>query len=471
MIVQVLSGIALILITVVGWKVYRGYQYNQAVKRADVRIQQEAERQRQYEIREQQLAYAMRASVLDFHRVKTQGLQVAIVQGADYKVHDGVLEVKYPIAPRVQVTEEKQVEAPPAALTIPGRYDMREIWNSGFRPSTNQIWLAKGATDGIIVPANKLLHSIATGPTGGGKTNIVRMELMQLIYIGCEVTLMDIHYAPIKTDEDGNPIDWRPIASRLAQPPIYHMKAIIKWMHWLAYTELEGRITRQRGGQAIGKPIFFTIAELPAVLDEAGDDIADPLAKILRQGRQYGIFFVGDSQDLLTKTLHMTTGPRESFRTGFYTGGDFTTAKALLDLPNGVKISEEGLGQHGLVYLKTAVHPYTQARVGWASNESLYDLFQTPMSERIGYSHPNIVNSQVVPHQFPGGSQVVPETDTESRFPADGKQPEVDSEKLAAVREMLKNQKSQNDIVTAVFPGMRNADAIVEYRKLVSLLV
>ena len=38
------------------------------------------------------------------------------------------------------------------------------------------------------------------------------------------------------------------------------------------------------------------------------------------------------------------------------------------------------------MYLKTAVHPYTQARVGWASNESLYDLFQTPAHEWIGYA-------------------------------------------------------------------------------------
>jgi hypothetical protein len=271
------------------------------------------------------------------------------------------------------------------ALQVPARYDLREVWRA-FTPSSKQIFLGRSAQGDIIVPGNKLLHCIATGPTGGGKTNTVRMILMQLVYIGCQVTLCDIHYAPIKEDENGNPIDWRPIVNNLARPPIYDLAMIIKWMNWLAFTELQGRIDRQRDNQPIGTPIFFTIAELPAVLDEAGKDIAQPLAKILRQGRQYGIYFVGDSQDLLTTTLHMTTGPRECFRTGYYTGGDPTTAKALLDLPNGVKVDEEGLGQDGLMYLKTAIHPYQLARVGWASNEALYDLFETPQAERIGYA-------------------------------------------------------------------------------------
>lgn len=288
-------------------------------------------------------------------------------------------------------------DTPPAQDTVvPARFDMREIWHS-FRPSMSQIFLGKSATGDIIVPGNKLLHSVATGPTGGGKTNIVRMELMQLVYIGCQVTLMDIHYAPIKEDEDGRPIDWRPIVNRLDRPPIYDLGVIIKWMNWLAFTELQARIDRGRAGQPIGRPIFFSIAELPSVLDEAGDKIAQPLAKILRQGRQYLVFFVGDSNDLLTSTLHMTTGPRECFRTGFYTGGDPTTAKALLDLPNGVKVKEEGLGQQGLVYVKTAIHPYTQARVGWASNEALYELFETPIRDRIGYQSSAFSGSEVQP--------------------------------------------------------------------------
>jgi hypothetical protein len=301
-----------------------------------------------------------------------------------------------PVYKPVQISKDATALAAPGTPVIPARFDMRDIWRS-FRPSMAQIFLGKSAAGDIIVPGNKLLHSVATGPTGGGKTNIVRMELMQLVYIGCQVTLMDIHYAPIKEDEDGQPIDWRPIVNRLDRAPIYDLGVIIKWMNWLAFTELQARIDRGRNGQPIGKPIFFSIAELPSVLDEAGDKIAQPLAKILRQGRQYLIFFVGDSNDLLTSTLHMTTGPRECFRTGFYTGGDPTTAKALLDLPNGVKVNEEGLGQQGLVYVKTAIHPYTQARVGWASNEALYELFETPIRDRIGYQSSGFPRSEVQP--------------------------------------------------------------------------
>lgn len=279
----------------------------------------------------------------------------------------------------------KPVEAALSGNPTPGPFDMRSIWQE-FTPSKNGIFLSKSADSHIIVPANKLLHSVATGPTGGGKTNIVRMLLMQLVYIGCETTLLDIHYAPIKEDEDGKPIDWRPIVNNLAQEPIYDLKAIVKYMEWLAFTELENRIARGRNLQPLGKPIYFAMAELPALLAEAGDEVAQPLAKLLRQGRQFLIYFVGDSQDLLTATLKMTSGPRECFRTGFYTGGDQTTAKALLDLPNGVKLDETGLGKKGLVYLKADddIYPsYLQGRVGWASNDSLYCLFNTPSYERL----------------------------------------------------------------------------------------
>lgn len=47
---------------------------------------------------------------------------------------------------------------------------------------------------------------------------------------------------------------------------------------------------------------------------------------------------------------------------------------------------------------------------------------------------------------------------------------DIEDHTLALVREMLTYHKSQNEIVAAVFPGMRNADAIVEYRRLLATL-
>src|SRR5437764_1362768 len=129
------------------------------------------------------------------------------------------------------------------------------------------------------VPLRMLWHIALTGPTGGGKTSILRKLLMQLAYLQCHLTLCDIHYAPIKEDGNGKPIDWRPIEKRLAQPPIRDIDTIAEWMEWLAFGELQARIDRQYRGEKVGRPLFFTIEELPAVLDEAGDKVSQPLAK------------------------------------------------------------------------------------------------------------------------------------------------------------------------------------------------
>jgi hypothetical protein len=56
----------------------------------------------------------------------------------------------------------------------------------------------------------------------------------------------------------------------------------------------------------------------------------------------------------------------------------------------------------------------------------------------------------------------------------DGKQREplsIDPDTLSIVRQMIAEQKTQNEIIMACFPGMRNADAIVEYRKTLAYLI
>src|SRR5436189_4961366 len=85
-------------------------------------------------------------------------------------------------------------------------------------------------------------------------------------------------------------------------------------------------------------PTYIAIAELPAVVDEK-PEIMPLLGKLLRQGRQYDLCFIGATQDMLVKTLGTSSGVRECFRTGFYTGGDQTTARIILDLSKGQSIN------------------------------------------------------------------------------------------------------------------------------------
>ncbi len=83
--------------------------------------------------------------------------------------------------------------------------------------------------------------------------------------------------------------------------------------------------------------------------------------------------------------------------------------------------------------------------------------------------------SQVVPERFPGSSEVVPDEENKpnkgNHLPQDGRQSELDLGKLSALRGMVRNHASQNEIIAAIFPGMRNADAMQEYRKYLAALV
>ena len=167
--------------------------------------------------------------------------------------------------------------AAPVITEIPGPYDLLQEL-AGWRPSASAIFLARGAQGVITAPMDRLWHIALTGPTGGGKTNILRAILPQLLYLGATCYLCDIHYAPVKGDQD-----WRPIAERLALPPVRNVADIAALVEQLALGELQARIDRQYRGEPIGELTFLAIEELPAVMAER-PEIAPLLGKLLRQG-------------------------------------------------------------------------------------------------------------------------------------------------------------------------------------------
>ena len=156
-------------------------------------------------------------------------------------------------------------------------------------------------------------------------------------------------------------------------PPVRNVADIAALVEQLALGELQARIDRQYRGEPIGESTFLAIEELPAVMAER-PEIAPLLGKLLRQGRQYGLCFIGATQDMLVKTLGTSSGVRECFRTGYYTGGDQTTARIILDLQKGQAINEDGLGDRGHVYLKTSMSVAQEVRVPFASNEAITAL-------------------------------------------------------------------------------------------------
>ncbi len=296
---------------------------------------------------------------------------------------------------------------------LPPPFDLsREL--AAFTPSPGGIFLGRAASGPVLVPMSRLWHIALAGATGGGKTNILRLILAQLLHLGAVCYLCDIHYAPVKRG-----VDWTPIAGRLAAPPVRDVATIAELVKWMARQELQARIDREFRGEAIGAPMYLAIEELPALVGERKDVIPD-LAKLLRQGRQYDLCVIGAAQDILVSTLGTGGGVRECFRTGFYTGGDMTTARVLLDLQKGQSINEAGLGEAGRVYLKTVLSTMQEVRVPWADNEAVRWLLSG--SGALGTSHTsrtnNVSGSNWLPEQDEADDSAVPGTFLSGDTPA-----------------------------------------------------
>lgn len=273
-----------------------------------------------------------------------------------------------------QEEDEDHVPVLPSAARS-GLFTLSELLATGFRPSLQKIFLARlmDGTD-IFVEAKDLCHVALAGNTGNGKSSLMRLLMAQLCMIGVDVLLLNPHY--MRLDRSANPPeDWTPYEPYLAKPPIpcAAFDTIGYYLRWMAETLLTKRIERARQGQSVGRPYFVVVDELPAIVAEVKEAPAY-IAKILREGRKYGIYLICASQDFQVKTTGMDGGGvRKCFRTAFYVGGDMATAKALLEKTSD-EIPETELGK-GVVMLRCKVTgSAVMARVPYTDNESLYTL-------------------------------------------------------------------------------------------------
>ena len=231
----------------------------------------------------------------------------------------------------------------------------------------------------VCVGIGATLHGALAGATDRGKTSIARLLMLQYILLDAQVYLADPHYTPIDP-KSGD--DWRPLAARLAEPPARTYNDIEKLLKWIATDEMPRRYAARFDGQPFGPPMVLFVDELPAVIDNR-PKVAEYMAALLREARKVDIYFVGAAQDMLVKTLGVSGGVRECFRTAFYVGGDATTARTILDLPAKTTLDEANLGK-GLAMLRSAATPdATLVRIPFVSNETLYRLLGKPQEQTI----------------------------------------------------------------------------------------
>lgn len=252
---------------------------------------------------------------------------------------------------------------PPPAL--PGPLDLAAL---DVRPTPSRILLGVDERGPITVSIGALCHVALVGSTGGGKSNLLRVILPQLLSIGASVALADPHYAPLDM-ETGE--DWRAIEQRLRFAPAIKARAIDELLDFLT-EELARRLERRNRGEKVGKPLFLAFDELPTIADMLPDAVPR-IGKLLREGRKVGLLTVGASQSMLIKEVGGSSTLRDQYRTSFYVGGDRKSASALLDLAE--RLIDDGPLGGGVALLRSeATKPARLVRVPLASNEAIASL-------------------------------------------------------------------------------------------------
>lgn len=331
-------------------------------------------------------AYLAISDHVDMRKIRAQhymmlaGVNAKMKDGFDTEYHNQPLGLQlkvhnpYTKASQVKIqevpTQQQQIEGP----RFPHPRDFAEILGA-FAPNENSIYLLDTVKGPITVPMNGLCHVALGGVTGGGKTNTTRLLTAQILACEGQVYMANPNFAPVKLN--GKRLeDWRPIANRLKEPPAREIDEI-KDLFGRFMQLFEQRRADEQKSPRRGKDVYLVVGELPAIVAR-WKEATQILGMLLRESRQYGIHVISEFQDALLSTIGGNSGVRKQYRTAFHFGGDPNTAKILLDLPNGVKIDETGLGEKGAAYLRSHSNAYCPGRVPFFSNRALYMLLGTP---------------------------------------------------------------------------------------------
>lgn len=230
------------------------------------------------------------------------------------------------------------------------------------------IFLMDSTRGPVTEKISDLGHIALSGVTGGGKTNMTRMLVSQLLAQKCTVWIANPNFAPVKVNER-NMEDWRPIAAqvRIARTD----REIDELLH--DFIELfEERQELEQHRSLRHEDVFLVLCEWP-VIHENLPEAHKKVGRLLRQSRQYGIHVVTEMQDALIKTIGGSSGLRAQFKTAYYFGGDSTTAAALMHATNlPAKLPR------GEVFLRSASCDCKRGTVSLFRNSDLYRLLGTP---------------------------------------------------------------------------------------------
>ena len=242
-----------------------------------------------------------------------------------------------------------------------------------FTPTLDKIYLGTLLNGKpIFCNSKELCHVALAGATDAGKSNIMRMLVMQLCSVGAKVLILNPHWTGYVLDKKE---DWTPIIPYLHDDPMVCRKyeTIDYYLDYLANTIVPTRLDRYAYSKPVGKPIFVVLDELPAIVKwgkKHNRDIPGYLDTILKEGRKVGVYLISAAQDFLVDTIGGTGAVRDCYRTAYSVGGDDTTTNKLL----GKTKADRPLGK-GIVLLRNASNDLCKeaivALVPYVDNASL----------------------------------------------------------------------------------------------------
>lgn len=343
--------------------------------------------------------------------------------------------------------ERKSLPAPAPVVTevpipqLPGVTTLGQVLAQGFRPTQDAILLAlgPGGTPLTASVGDDLCHIVLCGATGAGKTNTLRLLLVQLLAAGCAVYLLN----PKHTDRHWRTgEDWTGLAAATAPGrAITDLREIGALLRRIRHEELPARQARFARGDKPGVPLFLVIDEWPLIV---GSDpaLADVLADLVRLGREYLIELLTASQDVLVDTVGGTSGDRAQFQTRYYGGGDATSKRVLMQpQPKGGLPEPPGRGVMYLWATPTGRTPQL-VRVPLVDNADIDRLLRNGAeTERNGEP------GRVIEGRFSAIPTPPPPVSPVSPTPETG----IDPVKRAAVLAGLRNREKYGDLIERIY--------------------
>lgn len=217
-------------------------------------------------------------------------------------------------------------------LWVPPQFLLEEVLT--FIDDANgehSIYFGESEDGSVTIPMNKMYHVMDISSTGAGKSNRLRLAMMQMVN-HCSCFYINPIAAPVKAVEDDRKIEvWQPIFDRLANKrPVKDGEEIESLLKRLV-KEIKKRNEMEEQGDFswMRKPIFAFVDELPEVFALCPNAIKY-LDKIGRTGRNYLVFCWVAGQTALVEEIGQSTASQANYKTRVYGGGDQTSANRLM---------------------------------------------------------------------------------------------------------------------------------------------